>query len=469
VPGPPQLSELDKIRSLHERAGKPLSERQIETLKTDWTLTARPNQLPPASWGRKDGHNIWLLLAGRNFGKTRSATERIQTEVAKAEAEGRKIHVHLIGGTANDVFNVMLNNAKSGLAKIGPKHLRPRINGQRMTLEWPGGSTGAYFSSDAPSRLRGPECELFWADELATFQNIEEVWSNLMFGWRLGKHPRGIVTSTPNPPIPLLWSLSKLPTTAVVYGSSHDNRHNTSDDYYARNIAPYEGTRRGRAEIYGELLEELQGDLFKTGWFRNRVFDFTGDDGEKFLTSFFKRIVVSIDPAIKSHEAANETGIIVFGLGHDNHGYVLDDLSGRYTPDEWARKALAGYDKWHASKIVVEQNQGGDMCSHTLRVVRQNAPIKLIHASKGKVARAEPVSSLYEQGKIWHRAPDTEVPEYEGSRKVRFEDLESQLITYQAGEPSPDRMDALVWAVHETMLGGAPSARGMFQGSLGWF
>jgi phage terminase large subunit-like protein len=454
-----------------------LSHAQLQELIHDWRIWARPNQLPPPGpW------TFWLMCAGRGFGKTRSAAEWVQLKVREAISTKTKIRVHLIGATSNDVWNTMLHG-ESGLCRIGPPELRPLVNSNRMTLSWGDFVEGQYFSSDAPERLRGPQCHIAWLDEIAAFaasasaeqgkarDNQRSTWENFLYGFRLGEAPQAVITTTPRPQA-FLRALLKLPGVVVTRGSSYDNRANLAPAFFDTVISPYEGTRLGRQEIDGELLEDLTGSLFRPAWFRNAEVKFDpaqnawiAQDRNVALT----RIIVAIDPAVSSHERSNETGIIVAGKGADGCGYILADKSGVFTPDEWARIAVAAYDEFHADRIVAEVNQGGALVEAALRTVRPHISYRAVHASRGKIARAEPVSALYEQGRVFHRALPSDESQPAGERRPSMPRLEAQMTLYQAGDPSPDRLDALVWALTHLLLTDQPSARGVGQERLGWF
>jgi len=252
-------------------------------------------------------------------------------------------------------------------------------------------------------------------------------------GLRVGPSPKCLIPTTPRA-IPLIRELRKRDSTVVVTGSSYENRANLSPAWFTDTLARYEGTRLGRQEIYGELLDDVPGALWQRDWIeRDRVSS----------APALRRIVVAIDPAAKSKETSDETGLVVVGVGFNGHGYVLEDASGRYTPDGWGRKAIDLYRQWKADRIVAEENQGGEMVQHTLRTIFPLVSYRGVHASRGKIARAEPVAALSEQAKVHHVGV--------------FPDLEDQLCTWDAttGEGSPDRLDAMVWGMTELVLSGS--------------
>jgi predicted phage terminase large subunit-like protein len=396
-------------------------------LENDWTAIARPEQLPPAgNW------SIWLLLAGRGFGKTRAGAEWVRS-LADASSVSR---IALVGPTAADVRDTMVEG-ESGLLAIAPNSNRPIYEPSKRRLVWPNGVQAAMFSSEEPDRLRGPQHGAAWSDELAAWKSAKDTWDMLQFGLRLGKHPRQLITTTPKP-IKLLRELLKRAGKDVVVtsGTTYDNRENLAETFFSQIVRAYEGTRLGRQELNAELLEDTPGAL----WSRDLIESGRRAEGE---IPPMRRIVVAVDPAISVSETSDETGIIVAGLGTDGHGYVLADESGKFSPIDWARKAVALYRKWAANRIIAEVNQGGAMVETTLRMVDKNASYKAVHASRGKVTRAEPISALAEQHRI-HLV---------GS----FPELEDQLCSYAAGSSdSPDRLDALVWAFTELMVDAGP-------------
>ena len=302
--------------------------------------------------------------------------------------------------------------------------------GHRLT--WANGAVAHAFTAEEPDRLRGPQHDFVWADELAAWHYLQETWDMLMFGLRLGINPQVMISTTPRP-LPLVREIMKSVHSVVTKSSTLANRANLSEVAVQRMLDRYAGTRIGRQELNAELLEEMEGAL----WNRETI--------EACALGLnkppdFKRIVVAIDPAITENPTSNLTGIIAAGLGVDNRGYVLEDKSGRYSPDAWAKVAIGLYDDLKADRIVAEGNQGGDMVRHTIETVRKNASISIVHASRSKQARAEPVAALYEQGRVKH--------------VKAFPELEDQLCTWEplSGDPSPDRLDAMVWALTELML-----------------
>lgn len=430
------LSHAELLASLSEperqEAMAPVTEAEAAALEYDWQFWARPNQLPPAG----DWWRYWLVQAGRGFGKTRTGAETVRLWVT----EGGYRIVHLVAPTAADARDVMVEGP-AGLLNCFPPHQRPRYEPSKRLLTFHTGAVAHMFSADEPERLRGPQCECFWADEAAAWRFAEDAWDNLTFGFRLGSNPRGVITTTPKP-IKLIRDIVSDPHTVVTRGSSYENRSNLAPAFFDSIIRKYEGTRLGRQELMAELLEDLPGAL----WTRAMIDNCRATR----LKAEWVRIVVAIDPAVTSSEGSDETGIIVTGLNRDGHVYVLDDCSLRGTPAEWALAALRAYGRWGANCIIAEVNNGGDLVEANLRSViaatklgaagAAMLPYRPVRASRGKLIRAEPVAALYEQCRVHHCAP--------------FTKLEDQMCSYvpNTGERSPDRMDALVWAVYDLVV-----------------
>ena len=390
---------------------------------------ARDSQRPP------DGEwRTWLLLAGRGFGKTRTAAEWVRREIQ----ERRATRVALVGSTAADVRDVMVEGISGLLASCRAAGLEARYEPSRRRVVFPAlGAVAFTYSAEEPDRLRGPQHDLAWVDEAAAFKG-EDAWDQLQFGLRLGQNPRQVVTTTPRP-VPLIRRLVKDPTTATTRGSTYDNRDNLAPAFLEQIVARYEGTRLGRQELQGELLEDVEGALWSVA-----LIDAARRRREELPE--LTRIVVAIDPqaGYSPDGDLSETGLVVCGRDAAGEGWVLADASGNFTPNEWAAKAVALWREWHADRIVAEANQGGVMVESTLRTVYAKAPVKLVRASRGKLARAEPVAALYEQGKVHHVGG--------------FPELEDQMTGYvpDTATRSPDRMDALVWALTDLLLGRQP-------------
>ncbi len=407
-----------------------LSDEEAQAWETDWPYWARDKQLPPPGDWR-----TWLLLAGRGFGKTRSGAEAVRAAVAA----GRK-RIALVAPTAADVRDVMVEG-ESGILSIGLPSERPRYEPSKRRLTWPDGAVATTYSADEPERLRGPQHDFAWCDEIASWR-YPEAWDMLMFGLRLGADPRVVVTTTPKP-IKIIRELITDPTTVITRGSSYENRANLADAFFAQIVRKYEGTRLGRQELNAEILDDVPGAL----WSR-ALLEETRWPVHKPVPDLI-RIAVAIDPAASSGEEADETGIVVAGKDADGHGYVLADQSGRYPPTDWARTAIGLYRQYKADRIVAEVNNGGDMVEATIRMVDPNISYMKVHASRGKVIRAEPVAALYEQRRIHHVGA---FPTLEDQQCAFTTDFDRKAAGF-----SPDRVDALVWALSDLLVEPLPA------------
>ena len=399
-----------------------LTEDDARLALYDWRgMWARGNQVLPAGDWR-----YWLLLAGRGFGKTRTGAETIR------EWSRKYPRMHLVAPTAADARDVMIEG-ESGILSVCPSWERPVYEPSKRLIRFASGSVAYAFSADEPERLRGPQCCAFWADEVAAWR-FPEAWDNLLFGFRLGDDPRGVVTTTPKP-IKIIKEILKDPHTVATRGSSYENRANLAPAFFDSIIRKYEGTRIGRQELLAEILEDVPGALW------TRALIEAGRIGTTDVRwNLLTRIVVAIDPAVTANEDSDETGIIVAALTPTSHVLIMDDLSCSETVLGWAKIAVAAYKSKGADRIVGEVNNGGDLVEANIRVVDPNVSFRAVRASRGKAVRAEPVSALYEQGRVHHVGC--------------FPELEDQLCgwTPQSDEKSPDRLDALVWAVHELLI-----------------
>jgi phage terminase large subunit-like protein len=399
----------------------------MRILRYQWRgWKARPDQLAPlGNW------RVWLNLAGRGWGKTRTGAEWVREQVES----GRYRSIALVAETAAEARSVMVEGP-SGILSIGPPDQRPLWEPSKKLLTWSNGAIAMTYSGDEPDQLRGPQHDAAWADEVAKWKYSREAWDNLEMGLRVGPDPRVVATTTPRP-IPLLRTLMADPMTRKTRGSTYDNRENLARGYLDRILKKYEGTRLGRQEIYAELLEDVPGALWTHKLIEaTRVPGFPEEQG---------RTVIAIDPAVSSHEDSNETGIIVAGLDEDGEqGYLVDDLSGRYSPNDWAQKAVEAYHHYGAGLIVGEVNNGGDLVESTLRAVDAQVNYRSVCATRGKYMRAEPVAALYEQGLVHHVG--------------LWPELEEQMCSWVPGPASgsPDRLDALVWALTELFLDPSP-------------
>src|SRR5215207_6698629 len=414
-----------------------------QALAGSWRRKARPEQLPPpGEW------LVWLFMAGRGAGKTRAGSEWVHERVLSGTAS----RIALVAPTAADVRDVMVEGP-SGILATAPKRMRPEYEPSKRRLTWPNGAIATTFSADEPDRLRGPEHDLAWTDELGAWK-YPETWDMLQLGLRIGALPQCLVSTTPKP-VKLIRELLAREGRGVVVSRSSTwaNRANLSPAFLESIASKYAGTRLARQEIEGEFLEDLPGALWHRAWIDAARVEKAPHD--------LRRVVVAADPSVSTSENADECGLVVAGLGYTGHVYIIEDLSERLSPLEWARKAVHAYRKHAADRIVAEANQGGQLVADSIRMVDPAAPIRLVHASRGKAVRAEPVSALYEQGRVHHCGA--------------FPQLEDQLASFtsdfdrdRAGY-SPDRLDALVWGVHDLVITPtAPvAASGVFYGPYG--
>ncbi len=410
------------------RASEQFGDEKTQAFENDWLFWARPAQVPPLGEWR-----FWLILAGRGFGKTRAGAEWVRAQVAA----GRR-RLALVGPTTADVRDVMVEG-ESGLLNIGPPWTRPNYQTSRRRLIWPGGAVAFLYSAQEPERLRGPQHDAAWADELAAWAYPQEAWDQLQFGLRLGPDPRCVVTTTPKP-LPVLRQMLADPAGVVTRGSTYDNRANVPAAFIERIIARYEGTRLGRQELHAELLIDAPGAL----WSHESILACRIASAPDL-----QRVVVAVDPSGASGEGeGDQQGIVVAGLGVDGRGYVLADRTCRLSPQGWGRRAIEAFDAFAADKIVAEKNYGGEMVRFTLRAVRKTAPVALVSASRGKMLRAEPVSALYEQGRIRHVVADLA----DNPLADLEEEMRHATASGYVGEGSPNRLDALVWALTDLFL-----------------
>lgn len=395
----------------------------MKALEYSWDFWARPNQMEPSGeW------STWLVMSGRGFGKTRTGAEF----VIKRARHGPYYPIALVGQTKADVRDTMVEIFESSIMKISPPWFTPKLETSKRRLTWPNGMHAVMYSGDEPDQLRGPQHGAVWMDELAKFKYPLETWSNASLGLRLGPRPQAVITTTPRP-IPIIKELIADPAVIVTTGSTYENIGNLPATFIRTILARYENTRLGAQEIYGNVIGDVDGAL----WNRNLF-----EETRVIRIPEIYRIVISVDPNTGGlGGGTGETGIIVAGLGADQHCYVLEDCTvATNNPDKWAKQVIAAYNRYGADRVVAEANQGGEMVRSTLRTFDPNLPVTLIFASKGKYTRAEPISGLYSQGRIHHLG--------------MFPDLEDQCCSWIPGEVSPDRLDALVWCVTEIMIRG---------------
>ena len=393
---------------------------------------ARPEQLP----NEDESWSIYLYLAGRGAGKTRTAAEWLAWEATTQN----NTRWAIVAPTFGDVRDVCAEG-ESGIINILRSYgSLADYNRSQGSIMLTNGSKIKLFSADEPDRLRGPQHHGAWCDELAAWR-YPDTWDQLQFGLRLGNNPRTVITTTPRPVLLIRNLVNRNDgTVKIVRGSTFDNAANLAPQALLELQARYAGTRMGRQELYGELLTESDSAL----WTRALL------DEARITTENappYYRVVVAIDPAVTSGESSDETGIIVAGATPDGHYYIIEDATMRGTPEMWARKAVEMYRKHKCDRVIAEVNNGGDMVESVLRQVDSTIPYRKVHASRGKQVRAEPISALSEQGRL-HLV---------GS----FPLLEDQLVTWEPGsDRSPDRMDAMVWAITD-LMGGSVAMRSL--------
>lgn len=402
-----------------------LTEPQRRELVERWPIWAHEGQNPDDSDWR-----VWMIMAGRGFGKTRAGSEWI-SRLARADGN---LRFALIGATIEDVRKVMIEG-ESGLIKVARATESVDWNGTRGEVRFSSGAIAHIYSAESYEKLRGPEHHHAWCDELAKWNNAEACWNNMMLGLRLGDKPKVLVTTTPKT-ITLLRKL-KTQKGVVVRGGKTAQNLNLPEDFVDTVRAAYEGTRWGRQELDGELIEDIAGAL----WSRDVL-----ERQRVAAVPALARVVIGVDPPVSEH--GDQCGIVAVGMGTDKKAYVLADHSvGGASPETWARAVAAAANTWQADRVVAEDNQGGNMVESVLRAADIAMPVKRVHASRGKSARAEPVAALYEAGRVCHVQP--------------FPELEDQMCgltvggVYEGPGRSPDRADALVWALTELMLGKA--------------
>ena len=420
------------------------SARELECLLAAWEMQARDDQLPPCRAIGGGPWTVWLVMGGRGAGKTRTGAEWVRGLALGLPGFSHAPvgRIALVGETAADVRDVMIEGV-SGLLAIHARDERPTWEPSRRRLAWPNGATAQTFSAEDPESLRGPQFECAWLDELAKWRHAEETFDMLQFGLRLGHHPRQVVTTTPRP-APLLKRLLADPRSAVSRAATQANAQNLAADFLQRIVTRYAGTRLGRQELDGEMVEERADAL----WTRDML-----EACRLEKAPALRRIVVAIDPPASSSARADACGIVAAGIDADGHVHVLDDSSlAAARPAKWARAAVALYEKREADEMVAEVNQGGEMVVAVIAEADAKVPVRQVRATRGKYLRAAPVAQLYEQGRVHHIGA--------------FPALEDEMCAFGPGGldngRSPDRLDALVWAVTALALGpqaGEPKVR----------
>jgi phage terminase large subunit-like protein len=391
-----------------------LTDEQAYYLQHDWQILARPAQrIPLGPWF------CWLLRSGRGYGKTRTGSETVIEWAQQGFSP-----IALVGQTKADVRDTMVEMGASSILKVAPPWFKPVYESSKRRLIFPNGVVCVVYSGDEPDQLRGPQHMKAWVDELAKFKYPRETWDNLEMGLRIGKNPQVICTTTPRP-IKIIRDLIADKRTIETRGNTLDNSSNLNPLFLERMITKYRDTRLGRQELNGDILDDNPEALWKRADIDNyRVKIIPG----------LSYVVVAVDPAVTSREGSDDTGIVVAGKGTDGHGYILGDYTLHDTPKKWAQAAITAYNRHEANIIVGEVNNGGDLVRETIKGVDSSVPFKSIYTSRGKALRAEPISSLYEQGKVHHFGT--------------FPELEDQMTEWIPGaEKSPDRVDALCYAL----------------------
>lgn len=397
------------------------AEAEAVKLRTEWLHTARDKQLQP-----KIQHYIWLILAGRGWGKTRTGAQ----DIALYALRNPNVNCAVVAPTHGDLRRVCFGGP-SGLVSIIPKDCFLKSTDQKgysssvAEIRLFNGSKITGYAAQEPERLRGPQFHRAWCDEVASWR-YPEAFDQLMFGLRLGDNPQCLITTTPKP-TKLIRDLVERDDCYVTTGSTFENESNLADSALRMLKDKYEGTNLGRQELYAEIIDDIDGALWTP-----QLIDECRTNDEVDL----QQIIVAIDPAVTANANSDETGIVVVGRDYKNHFYVLEDLSGRHTPEKWGRIAINTFYEWNADRIVAEVNNGGDLVERLIRNYDFNVPYRSVRATRGKILRAEPISALYEQRRVHHVGV--------------FSELEQQMCSY-TGETntSPDRLDALVWGLTE--------------------
>jgi len=386
----------------------------IEEYKRRWSIQARDKQKLPL-----DPFFVWLILAGRGFGKTRTGAETV-----RLWKDNYPI-VNIVGATADDARDIMIEG-ESGILAICPDNERPVYVSSKRRLEWQNGAVSLIFTADEPERLRGKQHMKVWCDELASWR-YDEAWSQIMFGLRLGDNPQAIVTTTPRP-TKLVIDLTKDERNIITVGTTYENRANLAAGFFDYVIKKYEGTTLGRQELLAQILTDNPAAL----WRRTDI-----DAARVTKHPDLDRVIVGVDPSATA--GGDEAGIITAGKAGD-HFYTLADDSIQGSPQVWATAAVTAYHRHKADLIVAEDNNGGEMVEAVIKQVDESVPVQRVHASRGKATRAEPVSLLSQQGRDHHVG--------------EFAKLEDELCLWQQGDASPNRLDAKVWAITALMIGG---------------
>jgi phage terminase large subunit-like protein len=419
-----------------------MTEHELVALAQDFSVFAHGHQVPPALAQGGGEWRTWLLIGGRGAGKTRAGAQWVKS-VALAPQSVPPRRIALIGETEAEVREVMIEGV-SGLLSVHEPKERPAWQPSRRRLEWRNGTIAQAFSAEEPESLRGPQFEAAWADELAKWRHAEATFDMLQFGLRLGARPRQVITTTPRP-IALLKRLMADPSTAITHAATQDNAVNLAPDFVDHVLARYAGTRLGRQEIDGEIVEDRPDAL----WSRAMIEACRTKEAPPLA-----RIVVAVDPPASSGKSADACGLVAAGRAPDGTIFVLaDETAGGLSPSGWAAKAIALWRRYSADALVAEVNQGGDMVRAVIGQADATVPVIAVRANRGKWLRAEPVAALYEQGRVKHAGT--------------FPALEDEMCDFGldglSSGRSPDRLDALVWAVSSLTFGarGDPRVRGL--------
>lgn len=436
-----QLAELPELEQRKILAG--LTRDQLIKLPFDWKFHARPKQYKPIAEFLDSHHSICLITSGRGFGKTRTGAEWVRYVMEN------EIYRHgtIVGPTAANARDIMIKG--DGILSVCPEDNMPLYESSKLTLTWPNGGIVTIASADNPERLRGLNNEFIWADELASWDKAQEAWDQLMFTLRKGPNPKALVTSTPQP-LALIADLFEaseedpkhpeiLPDVMLIEGSSYENKGNLNPRFFAKILQKYEGTDLGDQEIYGRLLKNL-GGLFKPDYMQHC-------DWSKLPP--LGRTVVAVDPAVSTKATSDDTGIAVCAKGADNNYYLLHVEGAKRTPKEWADRVDELYKLYHADLIVAEINNGGDMVEDTIQKGHKDLPVKVIRASKGKVKRAEPISLLYQKGKVYHVNHDRKGALAKLTNEA-MRDAEKQMYVFRnLPNEKNDKVDAIVYGFAE--------------------
>lgn len=418
-----------------------LTEGELLALPFLFEFWALEHQLPPEGDWRS-----WVIMGGRGAGKTRAGSEWVRTMVegAKPRDPGRARRVALVGETLDQAREVMVFG-DSGILACSPPDRRPKWEATRRRLVWENGAVAQVFSAHDPESLRGPQFDAAWCDELAKWPKAGETWDMLQFGLRLGEHPQQVITTTPRN-VPVLRQIIEAGSTVVTHAATEANKAHLAESFLEDVRARYAGTRLERQELDGVLLDAVEGAL----WSHEAI-----DACRRNFIGPIDRVVVAVDPPVSSGGDADECGIVVVGVRMQGppqewKAFVLEDASVQgMKPLGWATAAVEAARRWKAEKLVAEVNQGGELVESVVRQVDPLIAYKGVHASRGKRARAEPVSALYEQGRVMHR----------GCFPVLEDQMCQMGISGYQGKGSPDRLDALVWAMHEVLLDGVAQQR----------